>query len=77
MREMGFSSRIFDLLDERKLSKDELRDFFQILYGNSKMDGVPDPEADWKGFLAGIPHWSKARRVRQILSQEKSNPGST
>jgi Mg-chelatase subunit ChlD len=77
MREMGFSSRIFDLLDERKLSKDELRDFFQILYVNSKMDGVPDPEADWKGFLAGIPHWSKARRVRQILSQEKSNPGST
>jgi hypothetical protein len=52
MREMGFHDRLFDLLDERQLSKDELRDFFRILFGNNTMDGVPDPEADWKGFLA-------------------------
>jgi hypothetical protein len=54
IREMGFSNRIFDLLDERKLSKDELREFFRILFGNSNMDGVPDPDADWKGFLTSI-----------------------
>jgi hypothetical protein len=54
MREMGYHDRIFDLLDERKLSKDELREFFRILFGNSNMDGVPDPEADWKGFLEAV-----------------------
>jgi hypothetical protein len=52
MREMGYHDRIFDLLDERMLSKDELRDFFRILFGDTKMDGVPEPQADWKGFLA-------------------------
>jgi hypothetical protein len=54
MREMGFSHRVFDLLDERKLTKEELREFFRILFGTGNMDGVPDPEADWKGFLASI-----------------------
>jgi Mg-chelatase subunit ChlD len=54
IREMGFSHRVFDLLDERKLTKEELQDFFRILFGNSNMDGVPDPEVDWNGFLASI-----------------------
>jgi hypothetical protein len=54
MRMMGFSNRILDILDERKLSKDELREFFRILFGNSSLDGVPDPDVDWKGFLASI-----------------------
>jgi Mg-chelatase subunit ChlD len=54
IREMGFSHRVFDLLDERKLTKEELREFFRILFGTGNMDGVPDPEADWKGFLASI-----------------------
>jgi hypothetical protein len=54
MREMGFYHRLFDLLDERKLSKDELRDFFRILFGNGKMDGVPDPQADWHDFCSSI-----------------------
>jgi Mg-chelatase subunit ChlD len=62
IREMGFSNKIFDLLDERKLSKDELREFFRILYGNSNLDGVPDPEIDWKGFLASIAPLVKSEK---------------
>ena len=54
MREMGFHHRIFDLLDERKLVKDELRDFFRLLFGDGQMDGVPDPQSDWKGFYDKI-----------------------
>ena len=54
MREMGFYHKLFDLLDERKLAKDELREFFRILFGNAHMDSVPDPEADWKGFCDAI-----------------------
>jgi hypothetical protein len=54
LREMGYHDRIFDLLDERKLSKGELRDFCRILFGDDRMDGVPDPEGDWKAFLAAV-----------------------
>eukprot|EP00977_Amphora_coffeiformis_P009970 scaffold2330_cov153-Amphora_coffeaeformis.AAC.2 len=54
MREMGFYSKLFDMLDERKLAKDELRDFFRLLFGTNHMDGVPDPEADWSGFVDSI-----------------------
>ena len=54
MREMGFHHRVFDMLDERKLGKDELREFFRILFGESNMDGIPEPEADWKRFYQHI-----------------------
>jgi hypothetical protein len=54
MREMGFHSKLFDLMDERSLSVDELREFFRILFGNGKMDAVPDPQADWNGFYQAI-----------------------
>ncbi|CAB9507730.1 expressed unknown protein [Seminavis robusta] len=50
MRELGFQERIFDLLDERPLTKTELRDFVAILFGSDAMDGVPDPFMDWDGF---------------------------
>merc|ERR1712165_597892 len=53
-REMGYNDRIFDLIDERQLSPDELRDFLMLLFGSENFDGVPDPQADWKGFLKCI-----------------------
>lgn len=54
IREMGFYSRLFDMLDERPLAKDELREFFRLLFGDGMMDGVPDPHADWNGFYQAI-----------------------
>jgi hypothetical protein len=59
MREMGFYHPLFDLLDERKLSKDEVRDFIRILCGSYE---APDPEGDWKGFCAV---------VEQLVTKEK------
>jgi hypothetical protein len=50
LRECGHHDKVFDMLDERKLSKGELRDFCELLFGQSHFDGC-DPEADWKGFL--------------------------
>jgi hypothetical protein len=76
IREMGFSNRIFDLLDERKLSKDELGEFFRILFGNSNMDGVPDPEADWKGFLASIaPPVENEKRLANPMKRLRKDYG--
>ena len=54
MREMGFYSKLFDLLDERTLAKDELRDFFRLLFGAGARDGVPDPEASWSDFVTAM-----------------------
>ncbi|CAB9513558.1 expressed unknown protein [Seminavis robusta] len=56
-REGAFRSRLADLLDERKFTKDELRDFCGLLFGESvAMDGLPDPQADWAGFHREVDH---------------------
>lgn len=67
MREKGFHQNIFDLLDERKLSRDEVRDFLRLLFGSYE---APDPEVDWKGFAAVVQRlvtkekkqWNPARK---------------
>jgi Mg-chelatase subunit ChlD len=59
MREMGFHHSILDLLDERKLSRDEVRDVLRILFGSYE---APDPEENWMGFCSV---------VEQLLAKEK------
>jgi hypothetical protein len=59
MREMGFHSRVFDMIDERTLSKDQVRDFLLLLFGTFE---APDPGDDWKGFC---------NVVERLLSREK------
>lgn len=54
MRELGFHNKLLDLMDERQLSKDELCDFFRILFTDKAMRSVPDPQADWNGFVQAI-----------------------
>ncbi|KAL3943183.1 MAG: hypothetical protein SGBAC_002744 [Bacillariaceae sp.] len=61
IRELGFHSRLFDMLDERRLTLDEVRDFLILLFGPEKLDGVPDHHTDFAGFL---------RHVDWIVSQE-------
>jgi Mg-chelatase subunit ChlD len=59
MREMGFHHPLFDLLDERKLSRDEVRSFLRILFGSYE---APDPEENWMGFCSA---------VERLLAKEK------
>lgn len=61
-REMGFHDRLFDMLDERKLTKGELRDFCALLFGEANFDGIPDPSEDWPGFI---------KRIDRLLKNEK------
>ena len=53
-REMGYHHRIFDLLDERLLNKDELVEFIKLLFGENSLVGIPDVHLDWKGFCAAL-----------------------
>jgi len=59
-RELGYHDRVFDLIDERTLTKGELRQFLVILFGETEFDSVPDPNIDWEGFVAEI-----GRMIRQ------------
>lgn len=54
LREMGYHDRVFDLLDERKLAKDELREFCRVLFGDDATHEIPEPEVDWDGFVANV-----------------------
>lgn len=63
MREMGYHDRVFDMLDERLLTKTELRDFMSFLFGEENMDGVWDPSVNWEGFVSD---------VEQLLKKEQA-----
>lgn len=54
LREMGFHDRVLDMLDERKLTKSEIRDFCALLFGSEQMDGIVDPNSEWNSFCKDI-----------------------
>merc|ERR1719203_1624395 len=79
-REMGFYHRLFDLLDERLLTKGELREFCYLLFGEDVFDSVPDAEADWDGFYYAIlnivgkekKQWDPIyRKPKQLINMKK------
>ena len=74
IREMGFSHKLFDLLDERQFTKEELRQFFLLLFGPDKFDGVPDPHVDWNGFLRSIDRLANAEKKQWNPIRKKMMP---
>ena len=80
-RELGYHDRLFDLIDERPLTKGELRDFCVLLFG-TEYGAIPDPVVDWKGFLAYVqgrlnqeqPQWNPLRqKIKPWISIKKLN----
>jgi hypothetical protein len=61
-REIGYHHRLFDLLDERPLNKDEIKEFCCILFGADQFAEVPDVHEDWKAFV---------NVVRTVLTAEE------
>jgi len=77
MREMGQSSQLFDLLDERTLSRDELSEFCQLIFGTPEERGegpLPDPNTDWLGFLYRIKAWQKDEKLQYNPLTKKMAP---
>lgn len=62
MREMGQYSQLFDYLDERTLTRTELLEFSQLLFGTTV--SFPDPNNDWKGFLKTINELQSNERMQ-------------
>ena len=74
MREMGFHDRLFDLLEERKLTKDEVYDLCRIIFGPDQLDGVPEPAVDFKGFAKCIGRLSESESKQWSPSKKKMLP---
>jgi len=74
MRELGFQHRIFDLLDERSLTISELREFFLLMFGVGKFDGVPEPELDFKGFMTSLDRIVKSEKEQWHPVKRKLKP---
>ncbi|KAG7368451.1 hypothetical protein IV203_031194 [Nitzschia inconspicua] len=74
IREMGFSHKLFDLLDERPLTKDELRDFFHLLFGTAPFDSVPDPQVNWKGFCDQLSIIVNSEAKQWNIHKKKMTP---
>lgn len=53
-REIGSHLRLFDIINERALTLDEVITLCKILFGNDEMDDLPDAHVDWKGFSIGL-----------------------
>ena len=53
-REMGFHNKLFDLLDERPLTKGELLDFCGLVFGAEDINGIPDPDEEWSEFVFAL-----------------------
>lgn len=70
-REMGFHRRVFDLLDERTLTKDELLEVLELIFGKASLENAPSVHADWKGFVAWVANvCSKEGRQWNPLSRK-------
>ena len=74
LREMGFHDRVFDLIDERELTRGELRDFCALLFGIDAMDGVPDPSVDLKGFIKEVDTLIKQESLQWDPIKKKLMP---
>ena len=53
VREMGCSDRVVDLVDERKLTMQEVRQFCLVVLG-AKPENLPDPTVSWNAFVKGL-----------------------
>ena len=74
MRELGFHDRVFDMLDERLLTKSELRDFCLLLFGDANFDGVPDPSLDWNGFIQNVERLLQSESLQWNPMKKRMKP---
>jgi len=74
MRELGFHDRVFDLIDERPLTKSEIREFCVLLFGRDNFDGVPDPALDVLGFMEGLERIMKGEQYQYNPLRQKMLP---
>eukprot|EP01039_Chlorochromonas_danica_P008794 gene8794-9698_t len=71
LREFGIPVKELDLLDEAKLSLDQIRNFVSILFGG-KADDYPHPEVNRRAFLQAVEQ--QARRLPLVWNPATRSP---
>eukprot|EP00980_Cylindrotheca_fusiformis_P012747 scaffold3118_cov64-Cylindrotheca_fusiformis.AAC.5 len=78
-REIGYQNRVFDLLDERPLNKDEVMDLCVMLFGKA-FEKAPNIHDEWEEFLKVLgrfldrekPHFNPVtRKVEPLINVKK------
>lgn len=59
-REWGLHRKVFDLLDERKLTSGEMRDFMELVF---REPNLPYAEQNWKAFEARVVAASQREKM--------------
>jgi len=72
-RELGYHHRVIDFLDERPLTKGEVRSFCALLFG-AVVEDIPDPNTDWKEFLQYIQDRLKLEEEQWDPIKKKAGP---
>jgi hypothetical protein len=72
-RELGFQHRLFDLLDERPLNKDEVKEFLELLFGQGLFE-TADPHNDWKNFIKTVQRVVKNQPQQWNPRSQKMEP---
>lgn len=70
---MGCSNRVLDLIDERKLTVAEVREFCRVVLG-SKAENLPDPTVSWKAFITALEQEIKNYRTQWDPLKKKMKP---
>ena len=70
---MGCNQRVLDLIDERKLTPTELREFCTVLLGD-KAGHLPDPNVSWKAFSTALEKELKDYRLQWDPLKKKMKP---
>jgi len=73
-REMGFHHRLFDLIDERELTLDEVEEFCKLIFGESAFECVPCASENWTEFLKAVQRNSEAERLHWCPINEGMRP---
>jgi hypothetical protein len=63
MREFGAAMKEMDLIDESKLSSEQMRMMCATLLFDGKKTSLPHPDENWHGFIAALN--SRMRTERQ------------
>jgi len=72
-RELGYHDRLFDLIDERPLTRGELRDFCALLFGD-EIDDIPDTHSNWKDFVKYVQDHVKFEQEQWCPIRKKKVP---
>jgi len=79
LREMGYQQRVMDQIDERQLTKSELRDYCCLVFGdtgrvNDRELILADPSIDWKQFLKDLDRLQKHEPMQYDPIERRNRP---